>query len=118
MIKTMMGLGAAFLYGSLGAAMGIAEPQVNAPLTALTTIDLNGNTAIEGIQAASAGSDRRPLAPGEMSEKEKERRREMCVREYRFCYHWCTESEETFGAEQRCFNKCSKKNTECIKKIK
>jgi len=118
MVKVMMGLGAAFLYGSLGAAMGIAEPQVNAPPAALTVIELYGNHASEGIQAASAGSGRRPVAPGEMSEEEMERRREVCAREYTFCYDWCSESRRTKDAQRRCYIECSKKNTECMEKIR
>src|SRR5688572_25112827 len=54
----------------------------------------------------------------EMSEEEKERRREECARMYEYCYDAYTKRHpKDPPARGRCQQDCSDKNTECMKKI-
>ncbi|MRG96304.1 hypothetical protein [Polyangium spumosum] len=121
-MKLSAGLGALVLYGSLGVASGVGDMQQEPPpmsLTAATAAPteakLEGNAA---VQTAAGSTGRRPVVPQEMSDEEKERRREECARLYEHCYDWCGKAHKR-GSEAlwRCNRECSDKNAECMKKI-
>jgi hypothetical protein len=120
MTKVITCLGGLFLFGSLGAAPVGGdirwEPfSASAPLggEAHAGADL-GEVAVAYAKSDSTGSGR----IGEMSDEEKERRREVCNREFEACYDWCSRSERTKAAQKDCYvHKCNPRLIECMKKI-
>jgi len=54
----------------------------------------------------------------DMSDEEKERRREVCNTEFEFCWDWCGKSNpKDASARGKCREDCKKKLAECMKKI-
>ncbi|MBK9266577.1 MAG: hypothetical protein IPM54_43165 [Polyangiaceae bacterium] len=96
MHRKLLGVGAFLLFATFGMLSGVAR------VAPSKTIALQG----DGLQRQ------------EMSEEEKERRREECARMYEYCYDACTKRHpKEPPARGRCQDDCSKKNTECMKKI-
>jgi len=121
-MKLIAGLGGLFLYGSFGVASGVGDiPQEPPPMSLTATGDAPTGAVPEGgaaVQAAAGSTGRRPVVFQEMSDEEKERRREECARLYEHCYDWCGKAHERGTAALRhCNQECSDKNTECMKKI-
>ncbi|MDC0741248.1 hypothetical protein [Polyangium mundeleinium] len=121
-MKLLAGLGALFLYGSLGVASGVGDIQQEPPPPmSLTTMGAapTGVVPEGGAAVQAAGSTgRRPVMLQEMSDEEKERRREECATLYEHCYDWCGKAHKRGSAAlRRCNQECSDKNTECMKKI-
>jgi len=54
----------------------------------------------------------------EMSDEERERRKQVCDREYEFCYDWCSRSHRKSNEQRKCYVKCSEKNVECLDKLR
>jgi hypothetical protein len=95
MKRRLLGICGVLLFGSFGMLSGVASAHDEAQ-------------ASDGVQRL------------EMSDEEKERRREECVRMYDFCMEACDKRypKPNQGAERgRCHQECSDKNTECLKKI-
>ncbi len=88
MRKTLMGICALLLFSSFGMLSGIAQVQA---------IDSQANS----IQRL------------EMSDDEKERRRQVCDNEEAACRDWCARSKQG----QECYKKCWNNYVECLKKI-
>ena len=60
----------------------------------------------------------KPVAPHEMSDEEKERRREVCNREFEYCYDWCSKTNKTAKQQRFCYEeKCVPKLADCMKQI-
>ncbi|HRI62916.1 MAG TPA: hypothetical protein PK156_01730, partial [Polyangium sp.] len=54
----------------------------------------------------------------EMSDEEKERRREECNTVFEHCWDWCGKSNpKDESARWKCRDECKKKLAECMKKI-
>jgi len=94
MAKWVLGIGALFLYGSLGVASVFAS-----------------------VPTESTRSSRLPVAPKEMSQEEKQRRQDECVTEHDYCYDWCTKSRRTKRDQALCYEDCAKKLARCMEKI-
>lgn len=102
MQRKLLGCCAFLLFGSFGMLSGVAQVDHDERITPSETIALQG----DGLQRL------------EMSEEEKERRREECAREYEFCFDWCGRSNpRDAAARAKCRQDCSDKNTACMKKI-
>lgn len=54
----------------------------------------------------------------EMSEEERERRKQVCERQYEFCYDWCTHSRPNKNEQRKCYEDCTDKLTECLDKLR
>lgn len=53
----------------------------------------------------------------EMSEEEKERRRDECVTVYEHCYDWCSVSRRTKKEQEKCYRDCSDALADCRARI-
>jgi hypothetical protein len=116
MAKVILGLGALFLYGSLGMASGVGEirteetrPSLTLAGTGAREVESEGGATVE----TAAGSTGQPIVGQRISEEERERRVQECERLYEACYDWCSRSK----GGPKCYTECSKKNTECMGKI-
>lgn len=95
-----MGLGALFLYGSLGVASGVGG--VQEPLT-----PTEANTREPGLCEGGV------VQTGGISEEERERRVQECETLFEACRDWCTRGKLGAG----CYAECSRKLADCMKKI-
>jgi hypothetical protein len=120
MTKLIAILGALLVFGSLGAASAGGDIRQE-PLGASAPLggEAEARAGLEQVAVAHAKSDSTGSGRiGEMSDEEKERRRQVCNREYEACYDWCSQSERTKGAQRRCYEtKCNPKLAECMKQI-
>jgi hypothetical protein len=119
MTKLIASLGALLVFVCLGAASAGGDIRQE-PLRASAPLggEAHARVDIEEVAVAQATSDSTASVPmGGMSQKEKERRREVCANEYTACYDWCSRSNKTPEKQRPCYDDCSKKNTECMKKI-
>jgi hypothetical protein len=115
MAKLMALLGALLLVGSLGAAPVDGDVR-REPLSASGPLggEAHASAALEEVAAAQAKSDSTGTGRiGEMSEEEKERRREACMRENQVCCDECRRNK--WG--QSCYKECSEKLGRCMKPI-
>ena len=102
MRRKLLGFCALLVYGTFGILSGVAQVNHDERVAPSETITLQG----DGLQRQ------------EMSDEEKERRREECATAYLACCDWCKSSNpRSVGAREACIHECSKKNTECMKKI-
>ncbi|MRG95363.1 hypothetical protein [Polyangium spumosum] len=101
MAKLILGLGALFLYSSLG----IASSTIDVQQASLTTTDAGTN------EPGLCGSD--TIQTNRISEEERERRVQECETLFEACRDWCTRGK--LGA--RCYAECSRKLADCMKKI-
>lgn len=92
MPRLTAGLGAFLFCGSLGIWPG----------QALTHQDVTATN--NPVETAAAGS-KPPWHVGDMDEDEKERRRQVCDREYDDCYDWCNRSK----GGSKCKTECDRK---------
>ena len=93
MHRRLLGLCGVLLFGLFGVSSGVASAH----------IEVQASDTVQRL---------------EMSDEEKERRREECNTAYEACYDWCAKSNpKNLGARGKCQDECSKKNTECLKKI-
>jgi len=111
--KMVLGLGALFLYASLGISSGLAStPGLTPKPDAVRMSHESGRPTI-----GAAGKVRPPAAPSEMSEEEKQRRKDVCVTEHDFCYDWCTKSKRKSRDQALCYEDCARKLADCMAKI-
>jgi len=102
MHRTLLGVCGFLLFGTFGMLSGVAQVHHDEQGAPTETIILQG----DGLQRQ------------EMSDEEKERRREECATAYLACVAWCKSSNpRDQGARGRCDQECSDKNTACMKKI-
>ena len=97
MQSKLLGFCAFLLFATFGILSGVAQAHHDEPIALSETIALQG----DGLQRQ------------EMSDEEKERRRQVCDNEEAFCRDWCDRSEQG----QECYKKCWDKYVECLKKI-
>src|SRR5262245_54279527 len=112
MTKLIASLGALLLFGSLGAT------SVGGPLSASAPLDREAYAGADLEQAvvvqAKSGSTAPVPREGEMSDEEKERRREECNTAYEACRDWCTRKK----GGSPCYKECMDKMAACMKKIR
>lgn len=104
MQKKILGFVSFLLFATFGMLSGVAQAHRNEANAPSATIALQS----DGLQRQ------------EMSDEEKERRREVCAREYDACFDWCvktTPKPSDAARRGQCIQDCSDKNTECMKKI-
>jgi hypothetical protein len=102
MQRKLLGCCAFLLFATFGMLSGVAQAHHDEPNAPSETLTLQG----EGLQRQ------------EMSDEEKERRREECATAYLACVDWCKKTNpKNPSARGKCDEECSKKNTECMKKI-
>jgi hypothetical protein len=103
MAKVLFGVGAFAICCSLGAvAVGSGIQQEPDRMSLNVTADVQTEA----------------ITLQQMSPEEKERRREECATLYTACYDWCGKSTKpNTSTRDKCREECSKKNTECMKKI-
>jgi hypothetical protein len=95
MQRMLLGLSAFCLFATFGMLSGVAS----------THDEVNASDAVQRL---------------EMSDEEKERRREECARMYEYCFDACGKRYPRPNQAPelgRCRQECSDKNTECMKKI-
>jgi hypothetical protein len=97
MEKKLLGVCGFLLFGTFGMLSGVAQVHDDEPDASSETSALQG----DGLQRQ------------EMSDEEKERRREECQRSFDYCVDWC---DRTKGGK-KCEAECMKKIEECMKKI-
>ena len=122
MAKLIVSLGA-LLYGSLGMASGVSDIRQEPPRLSLTlAADVPTEAGPQGavtVQALASSTGRRPVVPQEMSEEEKDRRRDVCARQHDYCYDWCGRSTKFRTAErERCNKGCVDQLVDCMKQIR
>jgi hypothetical protein len=114
----ILGLGALFMYASLGVASGVGDIQQQSDRGSLT---LARSAVMEAaghggtIQATS--STGRPVAPHQMSPEEKERRQDECVTLHDACYDRCTKAHKTAKKQEPCYRECAEKLADCMARI-
>ena len=121
MRKLIVIVGAVLFFVPLGGAAAGGISQSTPRTSAQLDNESYTGAPIECVDSqALAGGSATPIPMGEMSQAEKERRREACANEYTACYDQCNR----FYANKRGWKKlgpceadCSTKNTECMKKI-
>lgn len=99
MKKTLSSFAALFLFGSFAATSGAFA----------STHDVA--EFVENV-------DDQKFIRLEMSEEERERRKQVCEREYEFCYDWCSRSRRDRNEQRKCYEDCSRKITECLDKLR
>jgi len=116
MTKLIAILGALLLVGSLGARPVEGDVR-REPLSAPGALggEAHARADLEEVAATQAKSGSTVSVPiGQMSEEEKERRRQVCDREFEACRDWCTRSK----GGRSCYEKCSIKLGDCMKPIR
>ncbi|MRG94091.1 hypothetical protein [Polyangium spumosum] len=112
MAKLLLGLGALFLYGSLGVASGIGDVRPEAQRPTLTSA-ANDTTNLGSREGTAS-----PIPMGGISEDERERRVRECETLHDHCYDWCTRSNLKDRKKLRlCYEDCADKLQDCMKKI-
>jgi hypothetical protein len=102
MQRKLWGVCAFLLFATFGMLSGVAQAHHDEPIASSETITLQG----DGLQRQ------------EMSDEEKERRREECNTAYEACDDWCKSSNpKNETARWKCRDECKKKLAECMKKI-
>ncbi len=97
MQSKLLGVCAFLLFATFGMLSGVAQAHHEEPIASGETIASQG----DGLQRQ------------EMSDEEKERRRQVCDNEEAFCRDWCDRSKQG----QECYKKCWANYVECLKKI-
>jgi hypothetical protein len=98
MKKTLSSFAALFLFGTFAATSGaFASTHDGAALAE----NVDGQT-VERL---------------EMSEEEKQRRRDECVTVYEHCYDWCSVSRRTKKDQEKCYRGCSEDLADCRARI-
>jgi uncharacterized spore protein YtfJ len=109
MTKLIAILGALLLVGSLGAEPGGGDLRQE-PLSAPPPSggEAHAGAGIDGVAVACAKSDSTGSVPiGEMSDEEKERRKQVCDRENQFCCDRCQETIRDRKSREPCYRKCN-----------
>jgi hypothetical protein len=104
MQRKLLGFCAILLFATFGMLSGAAQAHYDESSASSETITLQG----DGLQRQ------------EMSNEEKERRREECARVFDACFDWCiktTPKPQDAPRRGQCIQDCKDKNTECMKKI-
>jgi len=122
--KLIVGLGALSLCGFLSASSvggeGRVEPATSSDQTSARAMEA-GDLQTGATELMTSGStERRPAAPGEMSQEEKERRKQVCENEYEACYDQCTRfyaNKRGWSKLQPCQRECGTKLGDCMGKI-
>jgi hypothetical protein len=120
MAKLIAILGALLVFGSLGAASAGGDiRQEPLSTSAPSGGEAQARAGLEQVAVAHAKSDSTGSGRiGEMSDEEKERRREVCQRAFEARYDWCSQSERTKKAQKRCYEeKCVPRLADCMKQI-
>ncbi len=99
MNKALSSFAALFLFGSFAATSGAFA-------------------STHDVAEFAENVDDQTLERLEMSDEERERRKQVCDREYEFCYDWCSRSNRKSDDQRKCYVKCSEKNTECLDKLR
>jgi hypothetical protein len=114
MVRVIASLCGLLVYGSLGvASIGGEPPGAEEPVRVKTPIK------IEILEVATSGSAA-PVPMGEMSQQEKERRREVCRKVHDQCYDQCTRfySKKNLRKKlQPCYERCIDNMADCMKEI-
>ena len=97
MRRKLLGFCAFLVYGTFGMLSGVAQANHNERVAPSETITLQG----DGLQRQ------------EMSDEEKQRRREECDRMHDYCYEWC---DKTNGGSP-CKTECDRKYEACLKAV-
>lgn len=115
MKKSFLGLWVVLLFG-LGPAPAQGGEVSILPARSEPSVEFlysySSSAENDAIANATNGS-RAPGHIGDMSDEEKERRREVCDREKEYCDDWCGKTK----SGRACYNECMKKYTECLKAI-
>lgn len=114
MTKFIASLCALSIYGSFGATALEGEPPLRAPDA------LDSKASVGSVNDQVTSSDSAAMPMGQMSDEEKERRREVCARRHDQCYDRCTEAYSTkkFRAKlQPCYVRCAEEVRDCMKEI-
>jgi hypothetical protein len=102
MHRNLLGVCGFLLFGTFGMLSGVAQAHHDEQGAPTETIILQG----DGLQRQ------------EMSDEEKERRREECATAYLACVDWCKSSNpRQSGGSRQVRPRVFDKNTECMKKI-
>jgi hypothetical protein len=89
------------------------------PLGAAEPVGVDAPTRAD-IEDVATSDSTQPVPMGEMSQKEKERRREVCANEYDACYDQCNRfyaNKKGWSKLGPCIGECKEKMAECMKKI-
>lgn len=105
MAKLVLGLGALFLYGSLGVASGVGNIRPESPGSSLTSTGTDPKKTVDRGDTA--------VPTGGISEEERERRVQECETLFEACRDWCTRGK----LGRKCYAECSTKLADCMKKI-
>lgn len=113
MAKVIVSVSALFIYGSISAAS-----VWRAPFGAFDARDDEVPAVVEVEEIATSDATT-PVPTGEMSEQEKNRRRDVCARIHDQCYDRCT----SFYSKKRnrltsCYRRCANDLAECMKEIR
>lgn len=76
-------------------------------------LHLYSSSAEDDTVANATNGSRAPGHIGDMSDEEKERRREVCDREKEYCDDWCGKTK----GGSACWQECMKKYIACLKAI-
>ncbi|UQA56220.1 hypothetical protein [Polyangium aurulentum] len=122
MAKMILGFGALVLYGSLGMGAGTFDVDTEAsPLGSMLPESMPAEArsqaaTVPGVTGSDAG---RSTIKQDMSDEEKDRRRDECATLYEHCYDWCGKSTKPGSkARSECNRDCMQKLEECMKKIR
>lgn len=118
MRKLILGFCALCLFGSLGIAPAAGDIRTESSRAALTLPSAGTTDIAQEAALAGAGSSARPSLTQDMSDEEKERRREECNTAFEYCYDWCGRSTK-FGTKARgeCNDDCKRKLVDCMKRV-
>jgi len=102
MQEKLLGFSAFLLFATFGMLSGVAQAHHDEPIAPSETIALQG----EGLQRQ------------EMSDEEKDRRRDECATMFDYCHDWCMKTNKKSREQRRCVeDDCVPKLEECMKKI-
>lgn len=103
MRRKLLGACAFLLFATYGMLSGVAQGRHEERVAPTETITLQG----DGLQRQ------------EMSEEEKDRRRDECARMFDYCHDWCMKTNKKSREQRRCVEEdCVPKLEECMKKIR
>lgn len=118
MAKLIASLGALLLFSSFGVT-SVGGSLRNDPLSATEPLDGEAHTGADvGMVAELTDFDPTvPVVMGEMSDEEKERRRDACVRMFEACEDRCASSKKRGANFRICRERCVNSLANCMKKV-
>ncbi|HZH98010.1 MAG TPA: hypothetical protein VEX38_03490 [Fimbriimonadaceae bacterium] len=119
MAKLIAGLGALLLFGSFGVASAGGDVRAE---TLDASEPLGGKAGVragraEAAVALATSNSTKPIQVGEMSDEEKERRRDVCVRQFHACESRCWSSKKKGSEFTICREACVRTLSSCMKAI-